>query len=578
MNIHNFTPEVFQVKTKLEILHTGHIKHEILPPVTRQLSIKSSKEGIRTVVLEGTRLLLGRSESAFFSYPDDTLLSRSHLAFEPGEEEWSVTDLGSTNGSMLNGQKITGKRSLKPGDRVTAGNLTILYLTTTPTGLQSSGLEFTSDPISSTGTVAMTLERVLAMAKESSSSNRELHTQHAMRALMDAGRELAAHRPLEDLFQVIIQLATSAVLAKRGVLMTFDGPELVVSAAIGEGFRISRAVRTRVVEERNSILIADTSLDTEFREARTIVEQRVRSLIAVPLQTESKVIGLIYVDSPDVIRRFSADDLSLLTVMGNIAAVRIEHSRLLIVERAEQLMAKELLQAAEIQNGLFPQSAPVMPQLQLAGKSVPCRSVGGDYFDYLPLPDGKLVILVGDVAGKGMPASLLMTSLQARVHSLVEHYGDMAQLTTVLNKGVTAKCPPGKFITFFIALLDPTAGTISYSNAGHNPPMLIKSNGELTTLCVGGPVLGVLKSFTYEGETVPWEVGDTLLLYSDGVSEAMNPKEDEYGEDTLAEFLSKNRNQSASQLLDSIYETVTTFMDGALAADDITVVVAKRTA
>ena len=545
--------------------------------VARQLSIKSPKEGIRTVSLEGTRLVLGRSESAFLSYPDDTLLSRSHLVFEPQGEEWTVTDLGSTNGTQLNGQRISGKRPLKIGDRIVVGALTILYLTTAPTGQTLSTLEFTSDPLSQTGTVALTLERVLAMAKESNSSHTNLQMQQSMKALIDAGRELAAHRPLEELFQVIIQLATSAVMAKRGVLMTFDGSNLVVSATIGEGFRISRAVRTKVIEEKNSILIADTSLDDSLREARTIVEQRVKSLIAVPLQTESKVIGLIYVDSPDVIRRFSADDLSLLTVMGNIAAVRIEHSRLLEVERAEQLMAKELSQAAEIQNGLFPQTAPEIPRLQLAGKSVPCRSVGGDYFDYLPLADGRLVILVGDVAGKGMPASLLMTSLQARVHSLAEHYTDMAQLTTALNRGVSAKCPAGKFITFFIALLDPHLGTIAYSNAGHNPPMLVKSNGQMSTLTVGGPVLGILKSFVYEGETVPWDAGDVLLLYSDGVSEAMNPAEDEFGEDKLAALLSELSARNAREILDDLYSNVTQFMDGAPASDDITVVVAKRT-
>ena len=546
--------------------------------MARQLSIKTSHGGLRTVLLDNTRIVLGRSETCVLSYPNDTMLSRTHLAFEPGPEEWILCDLGSTNGTQLNNHRVSGRKPLKLGDKIVAGGLIILYLGTEPSAdLKAATIEITSDPILDNKTVAMTLEKVMALAADPSSGQSDLHAQARMRALIDAGRELAAHRPLDELFQVIVKLATSAVLAKRGVLMTFQGADLVVSATIGEGFRLSSSVVSRVVEKRDSILIADTALDEMFRESRTIVEQRVRSFIAVPLQTESKVIGLIYVDSPDVIRRFSADDLNLLTVMGNIAAVRIEHSRLLDVERAEQLMAKELSQAAEIQNGLFPQSAPELEGLELAGKSVPCRSVGGDYFDFLPLEDGRVLILVGDVAGKGMPASLLMTSLQARVHSLAIHYQDMAQLNTVLNKGVTEKCPRGKFITFFVALLDPVAGTISYSNAGHNPPMLQKRSGQMITLKQGGPVLGILKSFQYSGETVPWERGDVLLLYSDGVSEAMNIAEDEYGEERLARLLAASSNEPVGQILENIYDSLLTFMGEATAGDDITVVVAKRT-
>ena len=527
------------------------------------------------MTLNEGRIVLGRSETCALSYPNDTMLSRTHLAFEPEGSEWVLCDLGSTNGTQLNGQRITGRKELRVGDKIVAGGLTVLYLSTEPSSdTRPPAIEFTADPLSDNKTVALTLEKVLALAKESSGHS-DLHAQARMKALIDAGRELAAHRPLEELFAVIVKLATSAVLAKRGVLMTFSGDQLVVSATIGEGFRLSSAVVNRVIEKRDSVLVADTALDDMFREARTIVEQRVRSFIAVPLQTDSKVIGLIYVDSPDVIRRFSADDLSLLTVMGNIAAVRIEHSRLLDVERAEQIMAKELSQAAEIQNGLFPQSAPEIAGLELAGRSVPCRSVGGDYFDYLPLDGGRVLILVGDVSGKGMPAALLMTSLQARIHSLASHYEDMAQLNTVLNKGVTSKCPQGKFITFFIAMLDPAAGTISYSNAGHNPPVLQKKSGGRILLEQGGPVLGILKSFQYAGETVKWEPGDALLLYSDGVSEAMNPAEEEYGEERLARFLTDNAESSASQILDKIYEDVYGFMNGATPGDDITAVVAK---
>src|SRR5207253_7506017 len=168
-------------------------------------------------------------------------------------------------------------------------------------------------------------------------------------------------------------------------------------------------------------------LDQALRGQVSIVEHKVRSMIAVPLQTNDRVIGLIYVDAPHVMREFSREDLNLLTVMANVAAIRIEHARLNEIEEAERAMAKEMEQAAQIQNGLLPSAAPRVEGLDIAGKTVPCRTVGGDYFDYLTFPDGRVGMLVGDVAGKGMPARLLMSSLQASVHLLLEEAVDPAQ-------------------------------------------------------------------------------------------------------------------------------------------------------
>ena len=150
-------------------------------------------------------------------------------------------------------------------------------------------------------------------------------------------------------------------------------------------------------------------------------------MIAVPLQTNDRVIGLIYVDSPHLIREFSREDLNLLTVMANVAAIRIEHARLNEIEEAERAMAKDMQQAALIQKALLPSKAPVVAGLDIAGKTTACRTVGGDYYDFLPFPDGRVAMLVGDVAGKGMPASLLMSSLQARVQVLFEEADDLAR-------------------------------------------------------------------------------------------------------------------------------------------------------
>ena len=167
----------------------------------------------------------------------------------------------------------------------------------------------------------------------------------------------------------------------------------------------------------------DAQLDDAFKGRMSIVEQKVHTMMAAPLQTKDRIIGLIYVDSPFILREFTKDDLSLLTVMANVAAIRIENARLAEVEQAERIMARDLSQAAEIQGRMLPDKAPEVPGADLAGFNVACRTVGGDYYDFFTYPDGRVALALGDVSGKGMPASLMMMALHARVQVLAEEPG-----------------------------------------------------------------------------------------------------------------------------------------------------------
>ena len=344
--------------------------------------------------------------------------------------------------------------------------------------------------------------------------------------------------PLTELFKLIMNLSVEAVGATRGVLMTLEGDELVVRSALGEGFRISNAVRDRVIKEKTSLLVRDARLDEAFADRMSIVQQQIRSMLAVPLQTDDRVIGLIYLDSPHFIKEFTKDDLSLLTVMANVAAIRIEHTRLAEVEQAERIHAKQLEQAAEIQRGLLPVQAPNVPGVDLAGYNAACHTVGGDYYDFLPYPDGRVALLVGDVAGKGMPAALLMSSLQARVQVLFDDPQNLAALVTRLNRIITSNCPSNRFITFFIGILDPKTGELTYVNAGHNPPLVAHADGSVDKLDGTGLILGILPVATYTQKTCTLAPGDAVLLFSDGVTEAVRPDADEeFGEDRLAREL-----------------------------------------
>ncbi len=534
----------------------------------RELVVQTPDGKARSLPLDRDRITLGRSSANELCYPEDTGLSRQHLAIEREGDAWTVRDLNSKNGTYVNGLRITEPFVLGPDDRVTAGHLSLQFAENQSPPANTVIFVEGAPAAVATTTVATSLDGI-----------KDIEGGAQMRALIRAGRELAGNMPLTELFNLIMNLSIDAVGAARGVLMTLEGDQLVVRAARGEGFRISGTVRDRVIKEKASLLVRDARLDEDFAEKMSIVQQQIRSMVAVPLQTDDRVIGLIYLDSPHFVHEFSKDDLNLLTVMANVAAIRIEHTRLAEVEQIERMHAKELDQAAEIQRRLLPTRAPEVPGIDLAGYNAPCRTVGGDYYDFLSYPDGSVAILVGDVAGKGMPAALLMSSLQARVQVLFDEPADLAKLVTRLNRIILSNCPSNRFISFFIGVLDPKTGELSYVNAGHNPPLVIRHDGAVEELAGTGLILGIMPSAQYEQRVCRLEPNDMVVMFSDGVTEACRQDVDEeFGEARLANTLAGARDGSAQSIIETVNRTLQEFTGGAPPADDITLVVAKRVA
>ncbi len=520
-----------------------------------------------TFPLDRDRITLGRSSANELCYPDDSGLSRQHLAITRDGAGWFVEDLGSKNGTLRNGQRIDRKLAFNPGDRVTAGHLMIEFAEHEPDISHTVMFVDHGDSFSkSSTTVVQSLDAVIGPPTGDLNRTQVMQGSPQMHALIRAGRELAGHRPLEELFQVILDLSVDAVCAGRGVLMTLEsGGALQVRANRGEGFEISKTVRDRVLSEKASLLVRDAQMDQALRDHMSIVEQKVRSMLAVPLQTNDRVIGLIYVDSPHLIREFSREDLSLLTVMANVAAIRIEHARLNEIEEAERAMAKEMQQAALIQNALLPSKAPEVAGMDIAGRTVACHTVGGDYYDFLPFPDGRVAMLVGDVAGKGMPASLLMSSLQARVQVLFENPDDLANKVERLNRITCGNCPENRFITFFMTIANPETGELVFTNAGHNPPVLVRAAAEdnkFELLKGGGLILGILPMAKYQESRITMESGDVLVLFSDGVTEAADPTDNDFGEERLAALVASMRDRPAAEIVDAIHTAVTEFTQG----------------
>ncbi len=542
-----------------------------------QLQILTPDGKSRVIELTGERLVLGRSSSVELCFADDNGLSRQHLAVEREGEHWTLQDLASKNGTILNGVKVAERAPLKAGDRIMAGHLILIF--------NGSGAAESAKPVvifdaqdeeaehTSSSTVITNLEGVIKPDKPEGDSG---FAAAQVSALIRAGNELAGHRPLPELFRFILDLSIQTVKADRGVLMTLEDGELVVRANKGEGFHISSAVRDRVLNSGNSVLVRDISSDDAFRERKSIVEQNIRTLMAVPLQTREQIIGLIYVDSPSLLREFTKDDLNLLTVMANVAAIRIEHTRFAEVEQARQLLARDLDQAAEIQRSFLPGVAPVVRGLDLAGHNAPCRTVGGDYYDFFPYEQRRVAMVLGDVSGKGMPASLLMMGLQARVQVLIDEPKNLAEVMTRLNRITSLNCPANRFISLFFCILDGETGELTFCNAGHNPPLIIRANGTWEQLRGGGPVVGILATIEYQEHHVRLEEGDTLVIYSDGVTEAENPRRDEFEVEGLVQSVIANRHLPAEKIIEEVNRAVAEFTAGAPQSDDITLVVARR--
>jgi len=547
-----------------------------------QLIVTAPSGDVRTVALGDRRLLLGRSSSSDLSFPDELGLSRQHAALEQEGEGWVLTDLGSRNGTYVNGVRVEGKQALQNGDRITASRLEMVYHELDgerphdPAGVVFESTEFDS---SAPSTTSIKLRRILtsdpAVTQIGPRGLAKGWTSPTT-ALLRAGRELAVPRPLSELFEIILDLATEAAAVERGVLMTLEEGRLIVRAQRGSDFRISKGVRDRVLDEKVSLIVADIGQDREWRAHQSIVGQGIRSLMAVPLQTDDRVIGLLYLDSQGSARRFTSQDLELLTVMANVAAIRIERERLAEVERTQQRLESELRQAAEIQQQCLPAGPPTIAGIDIAGYSAPCRTVGGDYYGYFSQPDGKLCIVVGDVAGKGMPASLLMMNLQARVQVLAEDLSDPAAICDRLNRSLERICPANRFITLFIGILDPESGALSYCNAGHERALLARAEGEVEELGAGGPIVGILTEASYEAGHCTLRPGDALVIYSDGVTEAPDPQWQQFGQQRVAALFQQRSGATAQTMVEKLNQAVEEWLAGFPAPDDITVVTVIR--
>jgi len=380
-----------------------------------------------------------------------------------------------------------------------------------------------------------------------------------------------------------------AVPAERVIIMLRDkgsDGELQIKVArlrgseepLGE-VRISRAIMTEVVDNGKSVLTSDAQQDPRFA-SQTIVLQGIRSVLAVPLSVdEAHVFGIIYADSPTHQATFSTEHLDILTTLASVASIRVENATLLEERMERERMERELELATEIQQRFQPSGPPSVAGYEFQGISFSCYEIGGDYYDFIRREeDGSILVALGDVSGKGTAAALLMSSLHAAIHAQIAAKRSLEETVRSINKYLVENTPANRFVTLFIAELNPATHEIKFINAGHNPPLLGRADGAIEQLESGGLPLGLMEYSDYEAGFTRLNSGDALIIYSDGVSEANNIREEEFGLDRLSQVITSNISRSASGIRDKVESALSDFTGTAPANDDITLVIVKKVA
>ena len=401
--------------------------------------------------------------------------------------------------------------------------------------------------------------------------------------LNDLARAIGASVNSQDIMHTIIHRSLRAINAEQGVITLVD-PEAnspmktlvrtMASSAQNPRYHFNQSLLGWMHLNKRPLTLNDPPNDPRFRGVQW--DASIRSLLCVPMMIKSELKGVLTVYNKKEGKQFTDEDQRLLAIIAAQSAQVVENARLYESEQTLMRMKEEVRLAARIQSDLLPSSAPTIEGYDIAGTSVPAQVVGGDYFDFIPTDDNRIAVCLADVSGKGLPASLLMANVQATLRGQTFLGVSPKVCVQRANKLLYLSTSPEKFVTLFYAILDPKLHQLAFSNAGHDNPFLLTADGHTERLGTGGMVLSILEDFPYEEALVSMGPGDVLVVYSDGITEAVNTSEVQFGEERLAKVIQEHRHESASGLLECIVKEVKTFAGGMAQADDMTLLIVKR--
>ena len=399
----------------------------------------------------------------------------------------------------------------------------------------------------------------------------------------DLARAIGASLDPQEIMGTIVRRSLRAVNAEQGVMTLVDQAandpmktlvRATVSSAEHEQFHLNQTLLGWMHLNKKPLLMNSPQTDERFRGVKW--DETIQSLLCVPMMIKSELKGVLTIYNKKEGKSFTEEDQRLLAIIAAQSAQVVENARL--NEREIQLvkMQEEVRLASRIQADLLPKESPNIPGYEISGQSIPAQMVGGDSFDFIRIDDHRVAICLGDVSGKGLPASLLMANVQATVRGQTLLNVSAKECVQRSNRLLFQSTSPEKFVTFFYGILDTENHTFCFSNAGHDNPYLLRDGKEPYRLSTGGMVLSVLEDFPYEEETVTLDPGALLVVYCDGLTEAINPLKEQFGDGRLGALINEHKNESAGDLMQSIIKAVKSHSGTAPQMDDMTLVVLRR--
>lgn len=526
--------------------------------------------------LEPGTSLVGRSTSADFQVPHPTV-SRRHAEVEVTRDgRMYVCDLKSHNGTSLNGKRVNDRIEFTADDRVTFGSVEF----------QIRGAD---KPVSRSTAVLAEQDLEKSVFLDVSEALKPLPTKVTQSLdLWPALSKLARMRIVPDyrdsMLEEALEIINRIIPGERlAVLLVRESNELETAALLLRSqsdpgqFRLSRTLVNEILTNNKAIVLSDPGADPRFADKQSIIMSEMHSAMAVPLSDEEEVLGILYVDTSNPMHRYTDEYLRVLATFGNIVASKLLNFALITERQEKKVFDSELARASSIQKNLLKAARPDIEGYELNAFQVPARVVGGDLYDVGRLPDGRVVLVVGDVSGKGMGAAMLMSSILTSCRILYNTAElSVNRVVAVMSDELHRSSTPGDFATFFIAVLDPEKHTMTYVNAGHNPPLLIREGQKIEYLEPGGVMIGAFPGFSWDEATVKFERGDILVVFTDGVTEAEDTDGQLYGQERLNELVVEKSELNMNDLTNEIYRDICSFEQGVPRSDDITMLLAKR--
>ncbi len=538
--------------------------------------------------LDRPKHVVGRHPQCEIVVPSGAV-SRNHAQVVRRDGGFFVEDLGSRNGTFLNGDRITEPLPLRDGDEVRICDFRIRFedetqlAATISSNLTSriSAIFVDEDPSQAQSSITSRLGISSDGRPQLLSASPDVKLQAFVELSTNLAKALSLQAVLppvlDSLFKIFLQADSGFIVFGKP-----DGSVEPVYTKIRnedeDSVRISRGIIQHVLSRCEAVISADASDDSRFSLTESIAQFQIRSFMCAPLVTpEGEILGAIQIDTRDPRRTFSEKDLGIMSAVVSQAAVAIQNAQLheeALVQRAVQ---REMELAREVQRSLLPQNRPACDGFHFFDYYEPAHSIGGDYYDYVPLPNDRLAVLVADVSGHGIPAALVMTRLSAEVRFCLATIPEPGQILSRLNQLLCDDGADDRFVTMVLLVIDFARSEMTIANAGHLSPIVRDRQAKLAhhSDAIKGPPLGAVPDHEYRQERVPLAPHESVILVTDGVHEAMNSQGDQFGFERLHAILASSA-KSLDELGNRVVQEVCQFLGDTPQSDDICIVAVER--